>query len=95
MINRIKYAAIIITAVIILPTIIGKIESHYTREATVVGIDIQNSKVIVVDSTGHEWSFVGTNYKVSDKVVMSMNTNHTDNTVNDDAIESVKIVVTQ
>lgn len=90
--NTIKYAALIITLVIIIPGILGNIESHYTREATVIHVNHLTDEVKVSDLDNRQWSFVGSGYHVGDKVSMTMNTRHTDNIISDDTIESVKII---
>lgn len=63
-------------------------ESHYTREATVIGI-IGNT-VTVMDECGYTWAFEGNDFNVNDKVKLMMNTMHTDSNIFDDKIEDVK-----
>lgn len=63
------------------------IECHYTKRATVV--HIQNDIVTVEDNKGNLWEFKGEGYSISQKVKMTMHTNHTDDR-QDDIIEKVK-----
>lgn len=63
-------------------------ESHYTREATVIGI-IGNT-VTVMDECGYTWAFEGNDFNVNDKVKLMMNTMNTDSNIFDDKIEDVK-----
>lgn len=62
-------------------------EVHYTREATVTAV--KGEEVIVVDTNGNEWSFIGDEFKVNDNVKLIMNTMHTENNIYDDTIEDV------
>lgn len=81
-----------IIALTIATAIVGYTETHYTREAVVVDIDTTTDEVIVVDFNGHKWSFVGNGYNINDTLVLTMNTNHTDNVITDDTIEDAKII---
>lgn len=79
---------IIIMAIIIIFCWCSWDESHYTREATVIGI-IGNT-VTVMDECGYTWAFEGNDFNVNDKVKLMMNTMHTDSNIFDDKIEDVK-----
>ena len=69
----------------------GYIETHYTREATVVKIN--EDEIIVEDSIQHHWVFYGEDYKIGDKIKMTMFNNYTDSNIYDDKIIKVKKVV--
>ena len=66
----------------------GYIDTHYTREATVV--DVVSDEVVVVDEYGDEWSFIGDGYKVNDNVTLVIHNNTTMNTIADDKIIDIK-----
>ena len=66
----------------------GYIDTHYTREATVV--DVMSDEVVVVDEFGDEWSFIGDGYKVNDNVTLVIHNNTTMNTIVDDKIIDIK-----
>ena len=66
----------------------GYIDTHYTREATVV--DVVSDEVVVVDEFGDEWSFIGDGYKVNDNVTLVIYNNTTMNTTVDDEIIDIK-----
>ena len=66
----------------------GYIDTHYTREATVV--DVVSDEVVVVDEFGDEWSFIGDGYKVNDNVTLVIHNNTTMNTIADDKIIDIK-----
>ena len=64
------------------------IDTHYTREATIV--DIVSDEVVVVDEFGNEWSYIGDGYKVNDNVTLVIYNNATMNTTVDDEIIDIK-----
>lgn len=66
----------------------GYIDTHYTREATVV--DVMSDEIVVVDEFGDEWSFIGDGYKVNDNVTLVIHNNTTMNTIVDDKIIDIK-----
>ena len=66
----------------------GYIETHYTREATIV--DVVSDEVVVIDEFGNEWSFIGDGYKVNDNVTLVIYNNTTMNTTVDDEIIDIK-----
>lgn len=66
----------------------GYIDTHYTREATVV--DVVSDEVVVIDEFGDEWSFIGDGYKVNDNVTLVIHNNTTMNTIVDDKIIDIK-----
>ena len=70
-------------------TIARLINNNYIREGVVVAIHASNEEVIVVDTTGNEWCFYGVGYEEGDTVTMTMDSNNTDNIINDDIIKNV------
>ena len=66
----------------------GYIDTHYTREATV--IDVISDEIVVVDEFGDEWSFIGDGYKVNDNVTLVIHNNTTMNTIADDKIIDIR-----
>lgn len=64
------------------------IDTHYTREAIVV--DVKDDVVILLDSTGNEWEFLGDSFERDDKVRMYMFNGCTNNTLKDDEVLNVK-----
>lgn len=66
----------------------GYIDTHYTREATVV--DVMSDEVVVIDEFGDEWSFIGNGYKVNDNVTLVIHNNTTMNTIADDKIIDIR-----
>lgn len=66
----------------------GYIDTHYTREATVV--DVMSDEIVVVDEFGDEWSFIGDGYKVNDNVTLVIHNNTTMNTIVDDKIVGIR-----
>ena len=66
----------------------GYIDTHYTREATVV--DVVSDEVVVIDEFGNEWSYIGDGYKVNDNVTLVIYNNTTMNTTVDDEIIDIK-----
>ena len=79
--------------VIVGPTIIGYIETHYTREDCVI-VNIVNDEVIVKDKGDRLWSFYITEdseLEVNDIIDVKMFTNYTDDNIDDDEIVDIKI----
>ena len=76
-------------AFILLPSIAGYFEHHYTREAEVV--EVCGDAVLVEDTCGFKWEFYGDGFEVGQQVKMKMFTNYTHNTIFDDEIEKVEI----
>ena len=66
----------------------GYIDTHYTREATVV--DVVSDEIVVVDEFGDEWSFIGDGYKVNDNITLVIHNNTTMNTIADDKIIGIR-----
>lgn len=75
------------TILIIAPSIIGYIETHYTREAKVT--EVAGENIIVEDNTNNVWSFEGSGFTVGDKVTLKMDNSCTDS-IYDDVIVKVE-----
>lgn len=83
------YAIIILIIFVVCFCTVGYIESHYTKKATV--IDVINDYVTVEDEQGQVWTFGGDGFHKGDRVKLTMFTNHTDYTY-DDEIVKAKII---
>lgn len=84
--KSIAECAIIITLLIILPSIAGWYETHYERKGVVIAIEGAN--IVVCDTTDNEWVFEGE----GDLVTMTMFDNGTHSNIYDDEIDNVKII---
>lgn len=73
---------------VVIPGIVGVIETRYTMISTVV--EVEENIIVVEDTTGNVWSFEGDNFRTGDEVVVTFFTNHTDNTRQDDEIKKVE-----
>lgn len=82
---------IVLLVFVVCSGIVGYIETHYNRQGVVVEVNIEAQEVVVLDKTYNEWVFYGKGYEVGDTVTMLMFTNYTDNIINDDTIEKVKV----
>lgn len=92
---------ILVVAIIVGCMITDYVDSHYTINAKVLGIERttretanrdfneKESVVVVRDTRGHEWGFYGDGYNKGDKIKLTMSTNHTDNFIRDDEIIAV------
>ena len=80
---------LVVCGLITLLGIEDNIKTHYEREAIVIGY--QGYDIKVEDKQGNIWVFEGSDYKLGDKVVLSMYTNHTDENIYDDEIINAKI----
>ena len=65
--------------------------NNYTREGVAIATHTSNEEVIVVDITGNEWCFYGVGYEEGDTVTMTMDSNNTDNIINNDIIKNVTV----
>ena len=72
-------------------TIAKLTNSNYTREGIVIATHASTEEVIIVDTTDNEWCFYGVGYEEGDTVTMTMDTNNTDNIINDDIIKNVTV----
>jgi len=68
--------------------LLSAVESRYTREAIVT--EIKEDRVIVEDTCGYIWSFVGEGYQEGEKVTLVMNNNLTTSNIKDDKIIKIK-----
>lgn len=81
----------IIAITIAILTIFGCVsycEHNYTRKAIVTDIDC--TKVIVEDNSGHQWVYYSDNYSIGDRIVLKMHDNNTPNYIKDDIIKGIK-----
>ena len=88
-IKDILFGLIFWGVVIILMGFCGYIETHYTRQATV--IEVNGDVITVEDNCGYLWDFGGDGFTVRDNVSMKMYNNTTDNIIKDDEIINVII----
>lgn len=68
-------------------------ETHYTREGIVV--ENNNNLITVKDECGYLWDFEGDDFKINERVKLTMDTNHTDSNIFDDKIIYVKEIKAQ
>ena len=88
-IKDILFSLIFWGVIIILMGFCGYIETHYTRQATV--IEVNGDVITVEDNCGYLWDFEGDCFTVGDNVSMKMYNNATDNIIKDDEIINVTI----
>lgn len=69
------------------------VETHYTREGIVV--ENNDNLITVKDECGYLWDFEGNDFKVNERVKLTMDTNHTDSNIFDDKIIHVKKIEAQ
>ena len=90
-IENIVISILLIGFFILIVETLGYIETHYTREATI--IEINEDEIIVEDLIHHHWTFCGNGYEVGDRIKMTVFNNYTDLNIYDDEIKKVKKVV--
>lgn len=78
---------LLVVAIIMMLSVVGMIESTYTRDVVVTKVDC--IEVTVQDKQGHHWSFYGDDYTVGQEIIVVMNDNHT-SIITDDRIVGVK-----
>ncbi len=88
-IKDILFSLIFLGVFIILMGFCGYIETHYTRQATV--IEVNGDVITVEDNCGYLWDFKGNGFTVGDNVSMKMYNNTTDSIIKDDKIINVTI----
>lgn len=89
--RRVTVRTIIIIVVMITMYLLASyIDTHYTREATIIHT-VNNYYAVAVDDCGNEWKFCADNVHVGQTIDMKMYTNHT-NTIYDDEVVDIKIV---
>ena len=76
---------LIVVTIIIVVGLFGMIDNTYTREVTVT--EIQDQEVTVVDVSGNEFCFYGTDYTVDQEITVVMTTNNTDSITDDKIID--------
>ena len=80
----IKRILIVITVIIVISLFV-MIENTYTRDVVVT--EVQDQEVTVVDVSGNEFSFYGTDYTVDQEITVVMTTNNTDSITDDKIID--------
>ena len=88
MINKLLAFMIALVAFCAVLAFSAYVETHYTRECTV--IDVSNEVITLKDECGYLWEYEGTGCETGDKVIAKMYNNHTDSNVFDDVIIDVK-----
>ena len=79
---------LVVLLLVIIPGIVGTIETQYSMISTVVAVE--KDIIVVEDTTGNVWSFEGDDFRTGDEVVVTFFTNHTDSTRQDDEIKKVE-----
>lgn len=72
---------------IIIPGIAGMIENRYNYNGIIT--EVNGAEVLIEDVTGNQWEIEQAGYKVGDKVRVTFDTMHTNNTRQDDIIIKV------
>ena len=72
---------------LIIPGIAGTLESRYSYNGIITKAN--GAEVFIEDITGNVWEIESENYQVGDKVRVTFDTKHTDNTRQDDIIIKV------
>lgn len=88
MIQNIVDGILVAFCFIIIPGVAGLIESHYSYDGIIT--EVNGSDILIEDITGNLWEIEQADYKVGDRVRVTFNTMHTDNTRQDDTIVKVK-----
>lgn len=89
--EALSYCAGIILAILlfIIPGgIAGTLEARYSDTAIIRSIN--GGEILVEDSRGNLWTYTLHDYKVGDKVVVTWDTQHTDDEIEDDKITKIK-----
>lgn len=82
---------VVIIVMIMMCVLASYIDTHYTREVTVIHTANNNYYAVAVDNNGNEWEFCADNIYVGQKIEMRMFNNHTTN-IYDDEVVGIKIV---
>lgn len=85
--KRVFYSMVTLL-VIILFIFACRFERTYKRKNCQI-MEISNDLITVKDLQNNLWVFKGTGFNVTDKVTLTMDTNNTDNNINDDIIIDV------
>lgn len=80
----------LISFLLLSTSIVHYYETHYTMNATVVGVN--KDIVLVEDNTGNLWEFYGTGFQIDNKVSVKFYTSETDHTREDDQVKNVSII---
>lgn len=67
---------------------IGTFETRYSHDGIVT--EINNNVITIEDTTGNLWDFTGEGFALGDKVHVTFDSQHTDNTRIDDKIVKIK-----
>lgn len=81
---------ILILGIVMLYTFVSYLDTHYTKDATIIHTS-NNYYAVAVDDAGNEWEFCADNVFVNQKVKLKMHTNNT-NSIYDDKVVGVKII---
>ena len=82
----------LLVLVVAILTVVGYVDTHYTRkDCTVVAIE-EDNLVVVEDTCGYEWTYYADDEvpRVEDTVTLKMHTNYTTNYVEDDEVIDVR-----
>lgn len=82
----------LLTLVVAILTVVGYVDTHYTREdCTVVAIE-EDNLVVVEDTCGYTWTYYADDEvpRVEDTVTLKMHTNNTTDYVEDDVVVDVR-----
>jgi hypothetical protein len=86
MTKRILKTMTLLTLVVAILTVVGYVDTHYTRkDCTVIAIE-EDNLVVVEDTCGYTWTYYADDEvpRVEDTVTLKMHTNHTTDYVGDD-----------
>ena len=74
---------------ILIPGVMGNIETHYTMEGIVTDIE-DNNIVVVEDVTGNIWALEARGFAIGQEVKIIFDNNFTENNREDDIIKNIK-----
>jgi hypothetical protein len=92
MTKRILKTMTLLTLVVAILTVVGYVDTHYTRkDCTVIAIE-EDNLVVVEDTCGYTWTYYADDEvpRVEDTVTLKMHTNHTTDYVGDDKVIDVR-----
>ena len=72
---------------LIIPGIAGTLESRYNYNGIIT--EVNGAEILIEDTTGNVWEIEQEGYQVGDEVRVTFDTQHTDNTRQDDTIIKV------
>ena len=82
---------VIIILMIMMCMLASYIDTHYTKEATIIHTTNSHHVVVAIDEQGNEWEFCADNVFVGQTIEMKMFTNNT-TTIYDDEVVDIKVV---